>query len=101
MRVGLYIIIYKMEEKKWVIEIDKVPIAVAENSIKVFVVTAVRNVNFHFDQKEIVLSTVKSVWQSEDLQEQTIVVLENIGVRITREDLGQHPKMLMFKFWLS
>jgi hypothetical protein len=41
-------------------ETDKVPIAAPERCIKVFALTAVRNVKFHSGQQEIALSTAES-----------------------------------------
>jgi hypothetical protein len=59
----------------------------------VFALTAVRNVKFHFDQKEIARSTAQSAGLREDRQEQKAAA-ENTA----REDSRQHQKMLISKF---
>jgi len=63
----------------------------------VFALTAVRNVKFHFDQKEIARSTAKSAGLREDRQEQKAAT-ENTAEKTAREDSRQHQKMLISKF---
>ena len=83
-------------------EVDKVPIAAPERCIKVFALTAVRNVKFHSGQREIALSTVKSAGLREDRQEQKAAAEENIPERTVRGE-GSHrlQKMLISRFWVS
>jgi hypothetical protein len=64
----------------------------------VFAQTAVRNVKFHFGQKEIALSTAKSAGLREDRQEQKTAVAEDIAEKTAREDRRRHQKMLISKF---
>ena len=59
-------------------EVGKVSIAAPERCIKVFALTAVRNVKFHSGQQEIALSTAKSAGLREDRQEQKTAAEENI-----------------------
>ena len=82
-------------------EISKVSIAAPERCIKVFALTAVRNVKFHSDQREIALSTAKSAGLREDRQEQKTAAEENIPEKTFREDRHRLQKMLISKFWLS
>ena len=98
---------------KWVIEVDevlieravpdvcKVLIAAPERCIKVFALTAVRNVKFHSGQREIALSTAKSAGLREDRQEQKTAAEENIPEKTVRKDRLRLQKMLISKFWLS
>jgi hypothetical protein len=67
-------------------EVGKVSIAAPERCIKVFALTAVRNVKFHSGQQEIALSTAKSAGSREDRQEQKTVIEENTPERAVRED---------------
>jgi hypothetical protein len=59
----------------------------------VFALTAVRNVKFHFGQKEIARSTAKSAGLREDRQEQKAA-----AEKTAREDSRRHQKMLISKF---
>jgi hypothetical protein len=79
-------------------EVDKIPIAAPERCIKVFALTAVRNVKFHSDQQETVLSTAKSAGLREDQQEQKIAPEENIPEKTFREDRHRLQKTLISKF---
>ena len=82
-------------------EIRKVSIAVPERCIKVFALTAVRNVKFHSSQQEIALSTAQSAGIRIDRQEQKTAAEENIPEKTVREDRHRLQKMLISKFWLS
>jgi hypothetical protein len=82
-------------------EVGKVSIAAPERCIKVFALTAVRNVKFHSSQQEIALSTVQSAGIRIDRQEQKTAAEENIPEKTVREDRHQLQKMLISKFWLS
>ena len=82
-------------------EVGKVPIAAPERYIKVFALTAVRNVKFHSGLQEIALSTVKSALLREDRQEQKTAAEENIPEKTVREDCHRLQKMLISKFWVS
>ena len=79
-------------------EVGKVPIAAPERCIKVFALTAVRNVKFHSDQQEIALSTAENASLREDLQEQKTVAEENIPEMTVREDRHRLQKTLISKF---
>ena len=70
-------------------EAGKVSIAAPERCIKVFALSAVRNVRFHSGQQETALSTVKSVGPREDHQEQRTAAKENIPSKTAREALYQ------------
>jgi hypothetical protein len=82
-------------------ETDKVPIAAPERCIKVFALTAVRNVKFHSGLPEIARSTVVSAWLREDRQEQKTAAEESIPEKAVREDRHRLQKMLISKFWVS
>ena len=82
-------------------EVGKVSIAAPERCIKVFALTAVRNVKFHSGQREIALSTAKSAGLREDRQEQKTVAEENTPEKTVREDRQRLQKMLISKFWVS
>jgi len=58
-------------------EVGKVSIVAPERCIKVFALTAVRNVKFHSGQQEIALSTAKNAGLREDRQEQKTAAAEN------------------------
>jgi len=82
-------------------EVGKVSIAAPQRCIKVFALTAVRNVKFHSGQREIALSTAKSAGLREDRQEQKTVAEENTPEKTVREDRQRLQKMLISKFWVS
>ena len=98
---------------KWAIEVNevltvcvdpkvgKIWIAALERCIKVFALTAVKNVNFHSSHEEIALSTVESAWLREDRQEQKTAIEENIPEKTVREGRHRLQKMLIFKSWPS
>ena len=81
-------------------EVGKVLIAAPERCIKVFALTAVRNVKFHSGQLEIALSTAKRAGLREDRQEQKTIAEENIPEKTVREDRHRLQKMLISKSWL-
>jgi hypothetical protein len=79
-------------------EVGKVSIAAPERCTKVFALTAVRNVKFHFGQQETALSTAKSAGPREDHQEQKTAAQENIPEKTVREARHRLQKMLISKF---
>ena len=82
-------------------EVEKISIAAQERCIKVFALTAVRNVKFHLSQQGTVQSTAKSAGLREDRQEQKTVAEENTPEKTVREDRQRLQKMLISKFWVS
>jgi len=82
-------------------EVGKVSIAAPERCIKVFALTAVRNVKFHSGQQKIALSTAKNAGLRIDRQEQKTAAEENIPEKTVREDRHRLQKMLISKFWVS
>jgi hypothetical protein len=82
-------------------EVDRPSIAARERCIKVFALTAVRNVKFHSGQQETAPSTAKSAGPREDHQEQRTAAKENIPKKPVREARHRLQKMLISRFWPS
>ncbi len=82
-------------------EAGEVSIVAPEKCIKVFALAAVRNVKFHSDQRESVLSTAESAGLREDRQEQKTAAEENTPEKTAREYRQRLQKMLISKFWQS
>jgi len=107
---------YTCKKKKWikwgikvgevltahgVPEVGKVPIEAPEKCIKVFALTAVKNVKFHSGQQEIAQFTAKSASLREDRQEQNTAAEENIPEKTVRENRHRLQETLISKFWVS